>query len=151
MCIHILWNSTVFLCTPSFSVFPQNMACSSEGRKNHQLPLRGIVSASAQGRDQGKEAEFPLFPVSLFHVTHSEQSNNTDFVQHRCIALQFQMIFLACPLCCETSAQRVVLSNTDSSIFISQATAKANLEKSLARCSNCLMLAVSSNTQLFKN
>lgn len=22
MCIHILWNSTVFLCTPSFSVFP---------------------------------------------------------------------------------------------------------------------------------
>lgn len=114
MCVHILWDSTVFVLHPflyfifgfftclflhcsSFS--PQNITCPSHGRNNHQLPLRRIVSASTQGRDWGKEAEFPLFQISPFHITHGKKINNTDSVQHRCIALQFQMIFLVCPLC----------------------------------------------------
>lgn len=76
----------------------QNITGSCQGR-NNQLLLRGIISASAQGKEQGEEAEIPLFPNTPLHIRNSKQSNSMGSVQHRCMALQFQMVFLVCPLC----------------------------------------------------
>lgn len=113
MCIHILCDSAVFLCMPSFSVFsfwflylPHSALQKLLSQKYHLLLPEKEQSSDpnemyhlSQCTGNGERGRVPLLQICSFHITHSKQSNSTGSVQHRCIALQFQMIFLACPLC----------------------------------------------------
>lgn len=124
--------------------------CFSQRRNNHQFSVRSTISECVQGRGLGKKQ------ICLCSQSVPLSYNTQGKQQHRLCSTRMYSSAAPNDIPCLPSLPRLLHKELLFQIQIHQYLSgqllpKQILKKSLSRCFNCLMLAGSSNTQLFKS